>query len=94
MHLTGRKSRWLSPLPLSSLPSLPLIIQQDYAKRSTPPKRLKSGVVALEEVGQMQIVANSFTQRINAQQKQQQIATPPAQAPTLERERDSVSFLD
>lgn len=55
-------------LPLSVSPSLHfVIIQQDYAKISTPPAELQSVVVALHEVGQMQIVAKSFTQRINAQ---------------------------
>lgn len=53
------------PLSLSSLHFV--IIQQDYAKISTPPAELQSDVVALHEVGQMQIVAKSFTQRINAQ---------------------------
>lgn len=70
MHLTGRKSTAATShcLSLSVSPSLHfVIIQQDYAKISTPPAKLQSVVVALHEVGQMQIVAKSFTQRINAQ---------------------------
>lgn len=73
MHLTGRKSTAATSHCLSlclslSSPSLHfVIIQQDYAKISTPPAELQSVVVALHEVGQMQIVAKSFTQRINAQ---------------------------
>lgn len=74
MHLTGRKSTAATShclslcLSLSVSPSLHfVIIQQDYAKISTPSAELQSVVVALHEVGQMQIVAKSFTQRINAQ---------------------------